>query len=59
MSFKTVSCAHQLRNSGPTMASPVYSTMVVLAGVSLIGVHVKPIAQPESRAATASPTSAF
>ena len=43
----------------PTMASPVYGTMVVLAGVSLIGVRAKPIAQPESHAATASPTSAF
>lgn len=38
----------------PTMASPVYGTMVVLAGVSLIGVRAKPIAERESRAATAS-----
>lgn len=43
----------------PTVASPVYCTMVVLAGVSLIGVRAKPIAQRESRAAAASPTSAF
>jgi hypothetical protein len=41
----------------PTMASPVYCTMVVLAGVSLIGVRANPIAQRERLAATASPTS--
>lgn len=43
----------------PTMASPVYGTMVVLTGVSLIGVRAKPIAQPQSRAATVSSTSTF
>lgn len=42
----------------PAVASPVYCTMVVLAGVSLIGVRAKPIAQRESRAATASTASA-
>lgn len=41
----------------PTMASPVYCTMVVLAGVSLIGVRANPIAQRERLAETASPTS--
>lgn len=40
----------------PTLASPVYGTMVVLAGVSLIGVRAKPIGEPKSRAATASST---
>ncbi len=42
-----------------SVASPVYSTMVVLAGVSLIGVRANRIAQQESRVAAASPTSAI
>ena len=41
----------------PAAASPVYCTMVVLAGVSLIGVRAKPITQQESRAVTAPTTS--
>lgn len=40
----------------PTLASPVYGTMVVLAGVSLIGVPAKPFGGPKSHAATASST---
>ncbi len=43
--------------AAPELASPVYCTMVVLGGTALIGVRAKPIAQPESRATTASPTS--
>ena len=42
----------------PTMASPVYCTMVVITGVSLIGVRARPVAQRESRAATATAVSA-
>lgn len=33
----------------PDLASPVYCTMVVLGGTALIGVRVKPTAQPKSR----------
>ena len=39
----------------PTLVSPVYCTMVVLAGVSLIGVRAKPIAQRENRATASAP----
>lgn len=42
----------------PTLASPVYCTMVVLAGVSLIGVGTQPITQQQSRATTAPTASA-
>ena len=44
----------------PAVASPVHITMVVLAGVSLIGVRAKPVARLESRrAATEEPASAI
>lgn len=43
----------------PSMASPVYTTMVVLAGVSLIGVRAEWIAPRETQAASAPSTSAF
>ncbi len=42
----------------PTAASPVYGTMVVLAGVSLIGVRAEPVARRESRTEMPAPTSA-
>lgn len=41
----------------PDLASPVYCTMVVLAGTALIGVRATPIAQPERRAAISTSTS--
>lgn len=41
----------------PDLASPVYCTMVVLGGTALIGVRATPTAQPESRAAIATPAS--
>lgn len=40
----------------PDLASPVYCTMVVLAGTALIGVRAKPTPQPESHP-TMTPTS--
>lgn len=40
----------------PVAASPVYCTMVVLAGVSMIGVRAAPAGQRDTRAATESPT---
>ena len=42
----------------PTLASPVYCTMVVLAGVSLLGVRAEPGAQSATRPATESPSAA-
>lgn len=41
----------------PTVASPIFTTMLVLAGVSLLGVRAEPAPQPARRAAIASPTS--
>lgn len=41
----------------PSVASPILTTMVVLAGVSLLGVRAETVTQP-SRAAIASPTAA-
>jgi hypothetical protein len=43
--------------AAPDLASPAYCTMVVLGGTALIGVRATPTAQPESRAAIATPTS--